>query len=122
MKRFIWLLLLCLPVGAFADHLDVIEVKLNEGCSFSEYLSIKDDFNSKWGAKNGYRAEVLMPVQSHNLVSLYWIGRSASTAAFGKAWDQWRTELSDPNSVAAKLWARFEACSMNVGRRSYDVY
>lgn len=122
MKKLFCLAMLCLPFSAFADYLDVIEVKLNEGCSFSQYLAIKNDFNSQWGSKNGYRAEVLMPIQSHNLVSFYWVGRAANAAAFGKAWDQWRDELSDPDSVAAKLWARFEACSMNMSRRGYDVY
>jgi len=76
----------------------------------------------QWGSKNGYKSEVLRPIQSHNLVSLYWVGRSKDAAAFGKAWDTWRNELADPNSVASKLWARFLKCSTNLGRRGYDVY
>lgn len=122
MKKALCLFLLLMPASVLADHIDVIEVKLNEGCSLSEYLAIKDDFNSKWGSKNGYRSEVFVPIQSNNLVSFYWVGRSANAAAFGKAWDTWRTDLQNPDSVAAKLWARFSACSTNVGRRGYDVY
>lgn len=117
----LWVLLV-MPAMASADFLDVIEVKLKEGCTFAEYLAIKDDFNSKWAAKYGYRAEVIMPVQSHNLVSLYWVGRTADAATFGKAWDHWRDGLSDPDSMPAKLWARFSACSTNISRRGYDVY
>lgn len=122
MKRFICICLLALPIGALADHIDVIEVKLNEGCDLPTYLAIKDDFNKLWGAKNGYHSEVLAPIQSNNLVSLYWIGRTDNAAAFGKAWDQWRDDLGDPDSVVAKLWVRFVDCSTNVGRRGYDVY
>ena len=115
-------MLLISPIGALADHIDVIEVKLNEGCSVSKYVAIKDDFNEQWGAKNGYHSEVLVPIQSNNLISLFWVGRSDNAAGFGNAWDQWRNDLTNPDSVASKLWARFLDCSTNVGRRGYDVY
>jgi len=122
MRRLIFALLLLLPIGSFADHIDVIEVTLREGCSMSKYLAIKDDFNEQWGAKNGYHSEVLVPIQSNNLTSLFWVGRSDNAAAYGKAWDQWRDDQADPDSIASKLWARFLECSTNVGRRGYDVY
>jgi len=122
MKRLLLAVLLLSPIGALADHIDVIEVKLNDGCSVAEYVAIKDDFNEHWGAKNGYHSEVLVPIQSNNLISLFWVGRSDNAAAFGSAWDQWRDDLADADSVASKLWARFLKCSTNVGRRSYDVY
>ena len=122
MRVLLAMLLLALPVAAAADHLDVIEVKLNDGCSFNKYMDITKDFNAQFGSQNGYHAEVLMPIQSQNLVSMYWIGRSKDAAAFGKAWDTWRNGLADPNSVSAKLWARFLACSTNLSRRGYDVY
>ena len=89
--------------------------------SMSTYMAIKDDFNEQWGASNGYQSEVLVPIQSHNLISLYWVGRSDNAAAFGKAWDQWNKDLTDPDSVASKLWARFLDRSTNVSRRGYDA-
>ncbi len=122
MKKLLCALLLMLPIGAFADHIDVIEVGLNEGCSLSTYLAIKDDFNEQWAKKYDYNAEVLVPIQSNNLTSLFWVGRSTNAAGFGKAWDQWRNDLTDPESVASKLWARFLDCSTNMGRRGYDAY
>lgn len=122
MKRLIVAFLVLCPVGALADHIDVIEFTLHEDCSMSKYLAIKDDFNEQWGSKNGYRSEVFVPIQSNNLTSLFWVGRSANAAAYGKAWDQWRDDLENPDSVAAKLWARFLECSTNIGRRGYDVY
>jgi hypothetical protein len=122
MRKLLFAMLLVVPLGVFADHIDVIEVELNEGCSVPEYVAIKDDFNEQWGSKNGYRSEVLVAIQSHNLTSLFWVGRSANAEAYGKAWDQWRDDLMDPDTVAAKLWARFLACSTNIGRRGYDVY
>lgn len=122
MKKLLAGALLALPLAATADHLDVIEVKLNADCSVATYLQIARDFNEQWAPKHDYRAEVLTPIQSHNLESLYWIGRSKTTAGFGKAWDAWQADLKNPDSVAAKLWARFGKCGMNVSRRAYDVY
>lgn len=122
MRKVLCLLIMILPAAALAGHGDVIEVELKDGCSFETYLAIKDDFNTLWGSKNGYKAEVFMPVHSDNLTSVYWVGRSANTAAFGKAWDQWVKDLGDPDSTAAKLWARFLECSTNVSRVGYDVY
>ena len=122
MKQILLLLVLMLPLSALADYMDVIEFKLNEGCSFDEYMEIVDDFNSEWGAKNGYRAEIATPLYSNNLENMFWVGRTADAAAFGKAWDTWRDELDDPKSTAAKLWARFQDCETNLGRRGYDVY
>jgi len=110
------------PLCASADHLDVIQFKLKEGCTMDGYVAIKNDFNAQWGKSHGYLAEIASPVASNDLVSLYWIGRTASAEAFGKAWDVWRSELSDPKSVAAKLNERFQKCSTEESRRSYDIY
>lgn len=120
-KVLLAMLFLAVPLTASADHLDVIEFKLNDGCSFDKYMAIVKDFNNQWGSQNGYLAEVLTPIQSHNLESMFWVGRTKDAAAFGKAWDAWRTQLGDPTSVAAKLWARFQACETNLGRRGYDT-
>jgi hypothetical protein len=122
MRKILCAVLLILPIGAFADHIDVIEFKLNEGCSMSTYLAIKDDFNEQWAKEYGYQTEVLVPIQSNNLTSLFWVGRSANAATFGAAWDQWNEDLMDPDSTASKLWARFLECSTNIGRRGYDTY
>ncbi|MCH8073979.1 MAG: hypothetical protein IIA09_18775 [Proteobacteria bacterium] len=122
MKKILCALLLTLPIGAFADHIDVIEVQLNESCSLSTYLAIKDDFNEQWAKKYNYHAEVLVPIQSNNLTSLFWVGRSTNAAVFGKAWDQWNSDLMDPDSVASKQWARFLDCGANIARRGYDAY
>ena len=116
------LLALALPMTAAADHLDVIEFELNEDCGFDKYMEIVNDFNTQWGANNGYKAEILTPIQSHNLVSMFWVGRSANAAAYGKAWDAWRDGQADPSSVAARLAARFQACGTNLGRRGYDTH
>ena len=122
MKKILFSFLLTLPIGAFADHIDVIEVQLNEDCALSTYLAIKDDFNEQWAKKYDYHAEVLVPIQSNNLTSLFWVGRSTNAEAFGKAWDHWNSDLIDPDSVASKLWARFLNCGANIGRRGYDAY
>lgn len=122
MKKLVCAVLLMLPLGAFAEHVDVIEVELKEGCSLPTYVAIAADFNENWGKANGYRSEILAPLQSHNLESFYWVGRSASTEAFGKAYDQWLKDLKNPDSVASKLVERFVKCSENIGRRGYTAY
>ena len=122
MKKLLSIALLALPLPSLADYMDVIQFQLNEGCSFDEYMEIVDDFNEQWGKKHDYRSEIAVPIQSHDLVSMYWVGRTKDAATFGKAWDAWRNELEDPDSLASKLWARFRACETNVGRRGYDVY
>jgi len=121
MKRLLAALLLTLAMPTMADHYDVIELKLKDGCSLATYLQVVKDFN-EWGKGYGYRAEVANKVHHNDLTTLLWLGRSANAAAFGKAWDSWRNAQVDANSAPAKLNARFAACSTNVSRRSYDVY
>ena len=116
------LILLTVPMVASADYIDVIETKLNDGCSFKTELQIMRDFNEQWGVKYGYKAELLMPIQSATLTSIFWVGRTKDAATFGKAWDAWRDQVSDPASVAAKLWVRFQACGVNLARHGYDAY
>lgn len=121
MKKILLAAFLFLPLNAVAEHMDVIEFKMVEGCSMDQYMAIVEDFN-KWGEDYDYEAKIAFPVQSNNLVSIYWLGMSPNAAAFGKAWDAWRDALGDAGSVPAKLSARFAECSENIGRRGYDVF
>jgi len=107
---------------AGVDHLDVIEISLKEGCTIKDYLAITKDFNDNWAKQYGYKAELVVPIQSHKLDSFFWVGRSTDTATFGKAWDAWRDELGDPNSMASKLSARFGECGTLHARRGHDAY
>ena len=86
-----------------------------------KYVAIKNDFNEQWGKSHGYQAEIASAVTSNDLATVYWLGHTASAEAFGRAWDTWRTELSNPKSVAAKLNERFEKCVDNTARRGYDL-
>ena len=122
MKTILSIILLSLPMVAFADYLDVIEFKLNDGCKLETQLRTMRDFNAQWGVRNGYRAEILTPLQGRDLASLFWVGRTKDAATFGKAWDTWSNELKDPNTVAGKLVARFAACGTNLSRRGYYDY
>lgn len=121
MRKMLFAVALLLPLPILADHMDVIEFKLKEDCSVSKYMQIVADFND-WGKTVGYRAKIAVPLQSNNLVSWYWLGTSADAATFGKAWDTWRDAQDNPDSVPAKLQARFAECSENIGRRGYDIY
>ena len=121
MKSLFITTMLLLSLPAIADHLDVIEFKLLQGCSFSTYMEIVSDFN-EWGKKYEYRTEILVPLQAKSLVNMYWLGTSPNTASFGRAWDAWRDAQNNPSSTPAKLHARFSECKENIGRSSYDVY
>ena len=120
MKKLIPSILLALPLAASAGHMDVIEMEIIDSCSMPKLLDILQDFN-KWGESHGYQAEIAVPIQSNNLTSVFWIGRSESTAAFGAAFDSWEADLANKGSVPAKLNARFEDCTTNVARRAYTL-
>ena len=123
MRIALALVLLLLPMSASAGgHMDVIQVTLNEKCSVAEYVAIKNDFNAMWGKQNGYLAEIVVPIQSDDLQSVFWVGRSANAAAYGRAWDTWRDETANSKSIAGRLQERFNKCSTNDSRRGYDVY
>ena len=107
---------------AVAEYDDVILFKLNDKCTVAEYVKIKDDFNATWGKQNGYIAAISVPLQAADLTEIFWVGRSANAAAFGKAWDLWRDALTNSKSVPAKLQARFDECGTNLNRRGFDVY
>jgi hypothetical protein len=113
---------LLLPGPAMANTLDVITSKLKDGCTFGTYLGITRDFNESWGKANGYTAQVMLPVHSSDSRMIVWVGNTASAQAFGKAWDVWRNAMANPNSVEAKLQARFDACSTQISRASYDTF
>lgn len=110
-----------LPLTASAAHMDVIESEFVEGCSLAKLMPIVEDFNV-WGKAYGYKAEIAMPLQSENLTHWFWIGTSADAAAFGAAWDAWRDGQADAKSEPAKLQARFDKCSKNLRRTSYDLF
>ena len=122
MRRLLTITFLLTPICASAaEYLDVIQGKLKEKCTVAKYVELKNDFNEQWGKSHGYRAEIASAVQSNDLASVFWIGHTSSAEAFGRAWDAWRTELSNPKSVAAKLNERFEKCVDNTVRSGYDV-
>ncbi len=121
-KNLVIAALVLFPLSAGADHLDVIKVTLKDDCTLEQYVAIANDFNEQWGTNNGYRSEVAVPVQNEELVSIFWLGRTASAEAFGKAWDTWRNQLTDPKSLASKLNARFVECSDNTSRSGFDLY
>src|SRR5208283_1726447 len=42
------------PIWASAQHIDVIQFKLKEGCTLANYVTLKNDFNGQWGKSHGY--------------------------------------------------------------------
>jgi len=113
---------LAFPMASLADYVDVIHGKLNAGCSMSTYLAIVKDFNEQWAKDFGYKAEILVPVQSADVNTFFWVGRIASATGFGKGLDAWNAGLTDTNSTPAKLMARFQACTTNLSRSGFMTY
>ncbi len=114
---------LCLLIApiTYADHLDTFSFTLKKDCSFKQYMKIVKDFN-EWGKNYGYVAEIAAPLFSEDLETYYWLGRSESVEAFGKALANWMDERSNKNSVPSKLSERFSKCEEMKTRHSYNLY
>lgn len=112
------LAMLACPLIASADYIDVIEFKMKEGCTMTKYLEIVKDFNAHMSPQ-GYKAEILTPLHSSNLESMFWVGRSKNNESFGKAADAYSSAVADPNTTEGKFSARFRDCSTSIARRSY---
>jgi len=119
MKKLMLLFALALPMAAHADYLDVIAGKLNPGCTMDKYLQIVQDFRDQWVKDRGYTVEILVPVQSRDLGTFFWVGRISNAEAFGKGFDEWIAGQSDPNSVSGKLSARLRECVTMESRAGY---
>jgi hypothetical protein len=122
MKTLVALVALASPLASHADYVDVIAGKLNPGCTMSEYLQVVSDFNEQWAKDYGYKAEVLVPLQSRDMSTIYWVGRIKSAEAFGKGLDAWRAAQADPNSTAAQLMARLRQCTTTESRGGFASY
>jgi len=122
MKKLMWLFVLAFPMAAQADYLDVIAGKMTGACSLEKYLAIVKDFNEQWGKSRGYTVEILLPQQSQDVHTFYWVGRIANAEAFGKGLDAWNAAQSDPNSLPSKLIARFRECTVNQSRAGFMTY
>ena len=122
MKKLIALIVFVFPIVSHADYVDVISAKLNPGCTMQKYLQIVKDFNEQWAAARGYKVEILVPMQSRDLATIYWVGRSPNAEAFGKGLDAWTAAQSDPESAPAKLMARFRECTTSESRAAYKTY
>jgi hypothetical protein len=116
MKKTMALLLLAVPAVACADYVDVLSAKLKEGCSVATLQLIVKDFNETWAKEGTYKAELLVPMMSQDVNTVYWVGRTKDAETFGKGLERWRREAMDANSVASKLSARMSQC-VNWGSR-----
>ena len=112
------LAMLACPLIASADYIDVIELKLKEGCTMTKYADIVKDFNTLYEPK-GYKAEIMSPFYSSNLESFIWVGRTKDIETFGKGSNAYGNAAADPNTAEGKLNARFRDCSTSIARRSY---
>lgn len=92
---------------------------MNPGCTMGKYQQIVQDFRDQWVKDRGYTVEILVPVQSRDLGTFFWVGRISNAEAFGKGFDEWIAGQSDPNSVSGKLSARLRECVTMESRAGY---
>jgi len=109
---------LACPLIASAEYVDVIELKLKDTCTMTKYLDIVKDFNTQM-MPQGYKAEILTPIHSSNLESIFWLGRSKNSESFGKVSDAYSNAVGDANTTEGKLSARLRDCTTSIARRSY---
>ena len=110
--------ILSLPVYATADMLDILTLKLKDGCSLGQLNKLVDDFNAYGKDKGGGQYEVLVPLHSDNQGVVFVVGRFPSVEAFGKENDQFRTEQMTDGSDANKLYKRAMECTTLTNRAS----
>ena len=122
MKKIVALLLMALPTVAAADYVDVLSAKLKDGCSVATFVQIVKDFNATWAKEGVYKAEVLVPMLSQDVQTLYWVGRIKDAEAFGKGLERWRRESMDPSTDAGTLNGRMEQCVSWVSRGGFTTY
>lgn len=122
MKKLMLAFALMFPLASQADYVDVIAGKMTGACSMAKYLQIVRDFNEQWAAPYGYKVEILIPQQSQDVQTFFWVGRIANAEAFGKGLDAWTAAQSDPNSLPAKLMARLRECTVNQSRAGFLTY
>jgi hypothetical protein len=109
--------LLLAPLTASADYLDVIGNKLNDGCSFDQYLGLVKDFRGVMKSESyGYTVEIAQPRTGEDLTIIWWIGRTKDLATFQKDNARWEAALMKSGSPEAKLNDKLTKCSTNVSR------
>jgi hypothetical protein len=119
MKKLITMFLLAVPAVAMADYVDVLSAKLKDGCSIATFQQIVADFNATWAQGTDYKAQLLIPVMSEDLHTLYWVGRTTNAEAYGRSLERWVKEANDPNTVTGKLNERMNACVTWGGRAGF---
>jgi hypothetical protein len=90
--------LLAVPLGASADF---------------------NDFNTYYKDR-GYQTEILLPLHSDQVGTLFWVGRSPNAETFGRAYDHWQAEVVKDGSTVSRLSERFGKCTTGVSRFSYE--
>ena len=110
--------LLSSPLMAGADMVDVLTVKLNDGCGVEQLIQLGDDFNAYRKEHGSVQYEILTPLYSANQGVFIIVGRFPSQEAFGKAQDAFRAEQMQAGSAASKLIKRAIECAPLVSRES----
>jgi hypothetical protein len=122
MRKLIASLLLIVPSVACADYVDVLSGQLKDGCNVSTLSQIVKDFNATWAKEGVYKAELLVPMMSQDLGTVYWVGRIKNAEAFGAGLERWMKEIADTDSVAGKLYTRLQQCVAFGSRGGFTTF
>ena len=114
----IGLLVLTSPVLSHADMVDVVTIKLHDGCSMADLTKLTDDLNAYGEQTGGVPDALLAPLHSRTQGVFIFVGRFPSVEAFGKSNDTFRAQAGMAGSDAAKLRQRAMECASIVDRAS----
>ncbi len=104
------------------EYGDVVEMKLNNDCTISEMISIKDQFNEVLKNKGwDYRAEIWQPIERQDITTLYWIGRSPSFPDFAQEFTEYFEEAMKGNTPEAGLEDSMTNCRVNLSRSGFLI-
>ena len=105
------------PIAAHADYLDVITVKLKEGCPLDKYLGVVEEFRGVMKSQGyKYTVEIAPPFIGQDLSVVYWVGREPNFGTFGQESDRWDGALAKAGTPEAKVSEKLAACGENVSR------
>ncbi len=106
------------PVVVQADMVDILTIKLHDGCSMAQLGQLHADFNAYAEKNGGAQSDLLAPLHSASQGVFFVVARHPSVEAFGKANDAYRAQVGVEGSAAAALQKRAMECASIVARES----
>ena len=121
MKRLILAVLLCVPVFAFADYLNVATYTMNPECGMVDHAANKARFLKLAKARSWeIEEEILISLTGDSPFTIIVIDRYPNVSAFGKQMDEAFEEyMSKPQGEWRKFMDDINQCYITKTQNSY---